>query len=88
MNEQEASMDKLKRVSHEELEMLTIQRNKLIKEATEKISHERQKLQILESKYQGYVTDPPFLCNRYAVLRIMVQEATRDCSNELYGQDG
>ena len=86
-NEKQASMDQLKRVSNEDLRILSIERNKMIKEVLEEISQERQKFEILESKYQGYKTNPPFLCSKSEALRIMVQEATRDCSNvELCGQ--
>ena len=83
MKEERTSVPHLKRLDDDELEELTSERDKLTREVMEKINKESQKLDILESKYQGYKNSPPCLSNRSGALRIIIQEATKECTNEM-----
>ena len=83
VQEERTSVPQLKRLDNDELEELTTERDKLTEEVLEKINKESQKLDILESKYQGYKNSPPCLCNRSEALRIIIHEATKECSNEI-----
>ena len=83
VQEERTSVPQLKRLDDYELEELTNERDKLTTEVIEKINKESQKLDILESKYQGYKSSPPWLCNRSGALRIIILEATKECTNEI-----
>ena len=81
VEEERSSVPQLKRLNEDELEELTSKRDKLTAAVMEEINEESQKLDILESKYQGYKSSPPYLCQRSEALRIIIQEATKDCTN-------
>ena len=81
VEEERTSVPQLKRLDEDELEELTRKRDRLTAEVMEEINIESQKLDILESKYQGYKSSPPYLCKRSEALKIIIQEATKDCTN-------